>query len=124
MGKFIIQSEFDKEVERSGKFIFKVRYRKGKEYHTEKFSIGRGQYLKAKEMGILKFNNKGYATYLDWKPIGGAKGITGGIKKVEFFKRDDKYLYAVTKNKTYSLPLYLEKHVNRYDYILFGKREY
>jgi len=124
MGKYLIISDFQKELGKSNKLIFRVRFlAKDGKRHLEYFSMKKSDYGLAKKLGLINFNKKGYGRYYDWKPIGGAKGIKGGVKKVDKITYNSKYMYAHSDGKIYSLPRYMEKYLPRKDYILFGYRE-
>lgn len=121
MGKF--HKARVKIVPESNKFFFDVCVRiHGKNPHTETYSINIWDVEKAQELGY--FNSDFVNTvYLDWKPLFTTGDISGGIKKVDKYKFDDKYVYAYTKHNIYSLPKYLFKDVKNKKYILFGERE-
>lgn len=109
------------------KHVFKVSVNIYGKRHTEEYSIPGSHIGIAKDLGLFESDND-FVTYFDWKPLGGMKDIYGneistGVKSVKEFRRDDKYLYAITDDKTFSLPKYMEKDLKRKDFILFGKRE-
>ena len=122
MGKYMDKKQVIKKAHSEPKHIFEVKMRFKGKTHTEKFSIQSGELSYATSLGLFKEKN-GYIQYLDWKPLGGARNIDGGVKAVKEWQSDDKYIYAVTENKVYSLPKYLERNLTRKDFILFGKRE-
>ena len=124
MGKFIEKISLMNELAKNRpKSRFKVKFGYYGKFHTEIFEAFTRDIEFAIEKGYLKFNENGNATYLDWKPLGGANNIDGGIKRVEKYSSDEKYIYAITQDKVYSLPKYLESHLNKEDlYIFFGKR--
>ena len=140
MGKFIDRKGFmerirlDKVLGKKEKFIFKVKFRSGKNIHTEYFEVSDYEEAdRAVDMGLVKFKESGYADYLDWKPIGGPyyktlagkiKQVEGGIKEVDKFYYDEKYIYAYVEieDKTYALPAYLSSKIKSDKYIFFGRR--
>ena len=124
MGKYIVKSKLIKEIQKKKrKSTFEVKFRFGGNVHTERFEAFTSDIKAAVDAGFIRFNENGYADYLDWKPLGGAKNIEGGIYPVLDWKKDKKYLYAISLEKTFSLPLYLEHKVNKEDlHIFFGKR--
>lgn len=124
MGKYIEKGGLDRmDFSDSFKHIFDVKMRFMNRVHTEKFSIVSSELSSAKDLGLFQKNKSGYVQYLDWKPLGGATNLDGGVKVVEYWSKDDSYVYAHTPGKTYSLPIYLEDKIPRKDVILFGRRE-
>lgn len=124
MGKYIDKSGLKVPRNRDGKFRFKAKVAvHGKNIHTEQYSISGDQLQKARDLGYLNTGEGETVTYHDWKPIGGARDIEGGIREVKSYTFDDRYVYAHTEGKTFSLPKYLYPTLPRKDYILFGKRE-
>lgn len=123
MSKYIKKSDLYNELlNEKPKLQFKVYFGFKGKYHTEIFESYSNDIKLAEEKGLIHFKND-YANYLDWKPIGGASNIEGGLKKINSYKTDDKYIYALTHEKTYSLPIYLKDKVDfNNKYILFGKR--
>lgn len=123
LGKYAEDKQFRKVQQEDVKHIFKVDVNLYNKRHSEWYSIKSSDVKIARNMGLLNKNKNGYIQYLDWKPLGGATNIDGGIKKVNNYSRDEFYVYAHTDEKIYSLPIYLEKKMVRKDFILFGKRE-
>lgn len=104
----------------------KVTFSFNNQAHTEYFEAPVSDVEKAKDFGLIKFNDNGYANYLDWKPpSGGGANVEGGLKHVESWSSDDRYIYAHTSTKKFSLPKYLEDKIDKnINYIFFGKRVY
>lgn len=127
MGKYIKKKDLDKSLlESSYMTRIKVTFCFNKQYHTEYFEAPTSDIEKAKELGLLTFNENGYANYLDWKPpSGGGANVEGGLKYVERWSSDEKYIYAHTPAKRFSLPKYLENKIDKnINFIFFGKRVY
>lgn len=122
MGKYINSRDYKKTKIKDDKFVFKVNVNIHGRRHTEFYSMSGHDKGIAESLGLFNMSDN-FVDYLDWKPIGGASSIEGGVKKVDSYTSDDKYIYAHTQEKSYSLPKYLEKSLVRKDYILFGKRE-
>ena len=122
MGKYIYGNQLNNHGKNNGnKYIFKVNVNIHGSRHSEFYSINIKELSMAINYGFFREEN-GYIKYLDWKPIAGSIP-EGGVKDVIKYDRDDKYLYAITKDNIFSLPKYLEKDMIRKDKILFGKRE-
>jgi hypothetical protein len=122
MGKFTTEKKLNTNMEKVP-FEFDVIFRKGNKVHTETFRLA--SYNDARvaiNEGILTKNENGYYQYLDWKPLNGGANIDGGLKNVIKFTRDEKYIYAHTQEKIFSLPRYLESKIKNYNVILFGNR--
>lgn len=94
----------------------------GKTPHTETYSIQQGQLDQAINLGYFD-TSASTQTYLDWKPLNNLTNLTGGIKEVNKYSYDEKYAYAHTAERTYSLPRYLFDRVGERDHIFFGRRE-
>jgi hypothetical protein len=122
MGKYVQKEEFKKLSMVGNKYIFKVRVNIHGRRHTEYYSIKKDELQKVKELNLMEFD-KEYKDYLDWKPLDGGKGLHGGIFKVNRYTFDEKYVYAHTRKKTFSLPKYLFDRLENKEYILFGLRE-
>ena len=122
MGKYMQREEFEKLSIVGDKYIFKVRVNIHGKRHTEYYSIKKSELKKVKRLKLMSFDKK-YKEYFDWKPLGGAKGMNGGVFKVDKYTFDKKYVYAHTKEKIFSLPKYLFDRIENKEYILFGVRE-
>jgi len=120
LGKWHIDTSLFDET-RSTHFFEVIVSIHGRNPHKETYSMRMAHVLRAKELGYL--NEK--QTYLDWKPLNKKTNFEGGIFQVKKFSKDDKYIYAFTDNTnvpTFSLPMYLEKHIKGKE-ILVGHRE-
>lgn len=124
MGKYIESKRLTNKITSDGLYRFKVIVSvHGKNTHSETYSIDARDLPFARKLGYLS-GNKEYEEYLDWKPLNNlGDSLQGGIKQVQEYTYDDKYVYAHTKDRVYSLPKYLFKNNKDVKYILFGRRE-
>jgi hypothetical protein len=122
MGKYIHKKRSKKFYE-DNMYKFEVIMKvHGKKPHVELYSINKDDLILAERLGYLTGNEE-YENYFDWKPVTNIKNLEGGVKKVNQFTFDDKYVYAHTEERIYSLPKYLYKKLPNKEYILFARRE-
>ena len=122
MGKYIYKKR-SKMFYEDNMYKFEVMMRvHGKNPHIEIYSIHKDDLSLAKRLGYLTGDIE-YEKYFDWKPITNINNLEGGVKRVNEFTFDDKYCYAHTDERIYSLPKYLYEKLPCKEYILFSRRE-